>query len=82
MSEPTVCCVCLTADRQSMTDRAVRSFLAQDYADAALVILDTGNRAWTPQFDLNMSISNPGAWDKLKPGEEYYIDFIPVNKAA
>ncbi len=34
-----------------MTDRAVRSFLAQDYADAALVILDTGNRAWTPQFD-------------------------------
>lgn len=51
MTQPTVCAVLLTADRQELTDRAVRCFLAQDYPGAALMILDTGARAWTPQLD-------------------------------
>jgi hypothetical protein len=42
MSQPTVCAVCLTADRQHMTDRAVRSFLAQDYRTKTLMIYDSG----------------------------------------
>ncbi len=42
MSQPTVCAVMLTADRQEMTDRAVRSFLAQDYQNKELVIYDSG----------------------------------------
>jgi hypothetical protein len=42
MTQPTVCALCLTADRQALTDRAVRSFLAQDYVAADLLIYDTG----------------------------------------
>ena len=42
MSLPTVCAVCLTADRQALTDRAVRSFVAQDYVNAQLLIWDSG----------------------------------------
>jgi hypothetical protein len=39
------------------------------------------NRKWaqaTPAFNLSMVIDNPGAFDKLKTGQEYYLDFIPV----
>lgn len=39
---PSVCCVCLTADRQAFTDRAVRCFNAQTYGGAVLMIYDTG----------------------------------------
>lgn len=41
-----ICAVCLTADRQAQTDRAVRSFLAQTYKDKVLAILDTGAREY------------------------------------
>lgn len=41
-SSPLVCCVCLTADRQAFTDRAVRCFLRQTYPNARLLIYDTG----------------------------------------
>lgn len=41
MPNPRVCCICLTADRQAMTDRAVRSFLAQTYEGKHLLIFDT-----------------------------------------
>lgn len=40
---PSVTCVCLTADRQVMTDRAVKCFLNQTYPDRHLLIYDTGN---------------------------------------
>jgi len=39
---PLVCCTLLTADRQAMTDRAVRCFLAQTYEPRCLLILDSG----------------------------------------
>jgi glycosyltransferase involved in cell wall biosynthesis len=42
MSDPTVCCLLLTADRQGFTDRAVQCFLDQTYRDAYLFIYDTG----------------------------------------
>lgn len=41
MNESSVCCLLLTADRQRLTDRAVRCFLAQT-VQAELVIYDTG----------------------------------------
>ncbi len=34
----------------------------------------------TPSLSLQMYISNPGAFDKLIQGKEYYLDFIPVEK--
>lgn len=34
---------------------------------------------WTPAFNLNMTIDNPGAFGRLKTGQEYYLDFIPVE---
>lgn len=49
--QPTVCALCLTADRQALTDRAVRSFLAQDYENRRLLIWDTGKTAYDC-FDL------------------------------
>lgn len=39
---PHVTCVCVTADRQKMTDRAVASFLAQTYPNKSLLIWDNG----------------------------------------
>ena len=42
MENPHVTAVMLTADRQAMTDRAVRCFEAQHYANKSLLILDTG----------------------------------------
>ncbi len=42
MGNPSVCCVMLTTDRQSLADRAVRSFLAQDYSNSTLLVYDTG----------------------------------------
>jgi len=41
-TNPRVCCICLTADRQAQTDRAVKSFMAQTYRDKRLLIYDTG----------------------------------------
>lgn len=35
-------CLCLTADRQAFTDRAVRCFLRQTYENCRLLIYDTG----------------------------------------
>lgn len=46
MSNPLVCCLLLTADRQEMTDRAVRAFMAQTYAPRRLFIWDTGKAAY------------------------------------
>ena len=40
--EPLVCCILLTADRQAFTDRAVKCFAAQTYANRELLIYDTG----------------------------------------
>lgn len=40
---PSVCCLCLTADRQAFTDRAVACFVSQTYAgNAHMLIYDTG----------------------------------------
>lgn len=36
----------------------------------------------TPSLSLQMYINNPGAFDKLIAGKEYYLDFIPVDDDA
>lgn len=41
MTQPSVCCICLTSDRQALTDRAVKCFLAQTYERKWLLIWDT-----------------------------------------
>lgn len=41
-----VVAVCLTADRQYQTDRAVRAFHRQGYQDKRLMILDTGKEPY------------------------------------
>lgn len=48
MSNPTVCCVCLTRDRPEMTARAVRCFREQAYDPVMrrLLIVDGGNPSW------------------------------------
>jgi len=43
---PSVTAICLTADRQAQTDRAVASFLAQTYKQANLLIYDTGKKPY------------------------------------
>jgi len=56
MSTPLVCCVCLTADRQRLTDRAARSFLAQTYENRELLIYDNGREAYQlPGLDREQS---------------------------
>jgi hypothetical protein len=51
MSDPTVCCLLLTADRQRFTDRAVRCFLQQTNSDAHLLIYDTGVHPYVSGID-------------------------------
>lgn len=46
MRLPTVTAVCLTADRQLFTDRAVQSFLSQTYENSHLLIYDTGKKPY------------------------------------
>jgi len=46
MTEPSVCCLLLTADRQRFTDRAVECFLSQTYKNAHLLIYDTGEKPY------------------------------------
>lgn len=43
---------------------------------------ESENRKWaqaTPAFNLNMTIDNSGAFDKLKTGQTFYLDFIPAD---
>lgn len=42
MTDPTVCCVCLTKDRPAMLKRAIASFRSQAYANKRMYILDSG----------------------------------------
>jgi glycosyltransferase involved in cell wall biosynthesis len=48
VSDPTVCCLLLTADRQRFTDRAVRCFIDQTCDTAHLLIYDTGEVPYYP----------------------------------
>jgi hypothetical protein len=34
---------------------------------------------WTPAFNLDMTITNPAAFDSVKSGEEFYLHFIPAD---
>ena len=34
---------------------------------------------WTPTANLSMSITNPALMDKFTVGQEFYLDFTPVN---
>lgn len=55
---PHVTCVCLTADRQGYTDRAVACFLAQSYPNKSLLILDNGNVPYElPFVHFNVTVS-------------------------
>jgi hypothetical protein len=52
MALPIVFCMCLTADRQALTDRAVWSFLRQTRLACYLFILDTGVEPYiVPKLD-------------------------------
>lgn len=35
---------------------------------------------WTPCIKFEFTISNPGAFDKVKPGQFFYVDLIPTTK--
>ncbi len=43
MSSPSVCAVCLTADRPELTARAVKCFLEQRYEPKSLLLFDSGH---------------------------------------
>jgi hypothetical protein len=44
---PTVLCVCLTADRHSFLDNAIRNFKAQTYKNRQLLVWDTGKEPYS-----------------------------------
>lgn len=61
MSDPTVACVMLTADRpQAMIDRAVRCFLKQTYVNKSLLVFDSGTRA-VDVSGIDVNIAHHGA---------------------
>lgn len=37
---------------------------------------------WTPSAELRMSITNPALIGKFSAGQEFYVDFTPVNGVA
>jgi glycosyltransferase involved in cell wall biosynthesis len=64
MSAPSVCCLCLTADRQRLTDRAVQCFLDQTFTGAHLLIYDNGEKEYEflrPSNQLVTIVRNPSA---------------------
>lgn len=34
---------------------------------------------WSPSASVDLTVMNPALHGKFKPGEEYYVDFIPAN---
>jgi hypothetical protein len=34
---------------------------------------------WTPAANLNITINNPSAFNKVSSGHEYFVDLIPVE---
>lgn len=36
---------------------------------------------WSPSGEFKLSITNPALSNTIKPGDEFYVDFIPVQKA-
>ena len=56
MTEPFVTAMCLTADRQKFTERALRCFFSQTYENKRILILDTG----TVPFQLPKEFEKPG----------------------
>jgi hypothetical protein len=34
---------------------------------------------WTPTADLNMTITNPDLFGKIRPGDTFYVDFSKVE---
>jgi len=42
VTDPLVCCICPTFNRREFIPRAIRCFLAQDYPNRQLIILDDG----------------------------------------
>ena len=35
---------------------------------------------WTPSANLSIQITNPALLDLIKVGDEFYVDFTPVNE--
>ena len=43
---------------------------------------ESENAKWskaTPSGNIRLYISNPGAFDKFGPGEEFFVDFTPAE---
>ena len=56
-TEPTVCCVMLTADRPELARRAVECFRRQTYSRARLCVFDTGEtHALPPSRDFRIGV--------------------------
>lgn len=53
--KPTVWCLCLTADRQEFTTRAILSFNAQSYKKSWMMLFDSGMEMYKPPAGLDMS---------------------------
>ena len=58
-TEPSVCAICITADRPDMTAEAIQCFRAQDYANKRLLVYDTGAK---PIHDLDIGDSEWPEW--------------------
>jgi len=37
---------------------------------------DNSYAKWSPVADLNLTVTNPALFGKIKPGQKYYVDFI------
>lgn len=35
---------------------------------------------WTPYGELKLHISNPGAFDRMRPGQYFFVDLTPCEK--
>jgi hypothetical protein len=40
---------------------------------------DNSFARWTPSGEVQLTITNPDLIGKLKPGQEFYVDFISAN---
>lgn len=54
----TVCCITPTADRQTMTARAIDCFISQTHEDKRLIVLDTGTQPFGNDYGWWKNISH------------------------
>ena len=52
---------------------------AMDYSKTGGLDENNTYAKYTPSAEFSITVQNPALFDKFSPGQEFYVDFIPVD---